>query len=150
MPSVFKQKIQNGEWEPKYPEFAIQDGNPIDRGIADADTVAEDGGELWYMAPDFGPDDLRTSHLWGFRFFAASKHKFLRTLNNGESHLFVRFRPSGRQTSYSEYQYTFAKGQESVGQAVFESMKGHPDPGELVHSELIDKAVPYKPVRRDL
>jgi hypothetical protein len=94
----------------------------------------------WERAPD-------SSHLWGFRFWDAREHRFLKTLFGGESHLEVRFKPSGKKATYSDYRYVFADPDH--GRRVFEAMKAADHPGQVVHSELIGGNVPYYPVSLD-
>lgn len=129
-----------GQWEPLFPAFA-----DTDRAQGRSSGVAEpeghrDGGAEWVRAPD-------SSHLWGFRFFDARQLKFLRTLFGGESHLEVRFKPSGKKATFSDYRYVFRDAAE--GERVFEAMKAADHPGEVVHAELKLKGVTYYPVALD-
>lgn len=128
------------EWEPLYPAFA-DTGRAAGRSSGVSDPTDTGGSSVeWVRSPD-------TSHTWGFRYWDAREHRFLRLLFPGESHLEVRFKPSGRKTTYSDYRYVFADP--AQGERVFKLMQEADHPGEVVHKELIQAGIPYYPVSLD-
>jgi len=124
-------------WTPKYPDFALDYEGAVGDAIQDPATETGGGSVPWTEAP-------ADSHLWGFRFHDARTNSFLRRFRGGVSLLTVRFKPPENNPGkgISEYEYEFANHEQ--GQAVFLAMANHPDPGELVHSELRKKGVPYR------
>lgn len=128
-------------WDPKFPDFALDREGAVGAPIQDPAADTGGGSVSWTMAP---PD----SHLHSFRFHDARTNSFLRKFRGNVSLLTVRFKPpaSNPGKGVSEYEYEFADHE--VGAAVFRAMANHPDPGELVHSELIRKGVPYRPTHK--
>lgn len=126
-------------WQPQFPAFADVPRSEGRSGPVADPASHEDGGAEWVQAP-------ASSHLWGYRFFDARKLKFLKLLFGGESHLEIRFKPSGRQTAYTTYRYVFKDAAE--GERVFERLKAAPQPGKVVHADLIGGGVTYYPVER--
>ncbi len=127
-------------WEPLYPAFAdVPRSEGRSSGVSDP-TDAGGSSVEWVRSPG-------TSHTWGFRYWDAREHKFLKLLFGGESHLEVRFKPSGKKTTYSDYRYVFTDP--ANGQRVFEVMKAADHPGVVVNEELIRAGIPYYPVSLD-
>lgn len=124
-------------WTPKFPEAALNYEGAVGDAIQDPTTQTGGGSVPWTEAP-------ADSHLWGFRFHDARDSSFLRKFRGNVSILSVRFKPPANNPGkgISEYEYEFTDP--ATGAAVFAAMAGHPDPGELVHSELIRKGVPYR------
>lgn len=130
------------KWEPKFPTFADEE-RAVHRAGPVEDVTAPDGSDgsvPWVEAP-------ATSHLWGFRYFDAREHRFLRRFFGGKSHLDLRFRPSGKGTAHSDYRYEFADPEE--GERVFAALKASARPwSEVGRPELIGGKVPYHPIAR--
>ena len=115
-------------WTPSY-DFAAGDRSlevrPLDR--------SDDDNPAWVIAPG-------DSHLERFKFDRSQK---TRTVGITPPTLWVRFKPTAK-TGATEYKYTFPT--DSAGLEVFDKMVGHPDPGEIVWSDLIRQGVPYDKV----
>lgn len=126
-------------WDPKFPDFALDREGAVGAPIQDPDRETGGGSVPWTLAP-------ADSHLWGFRFHDARQISFLRKFRGNVSLLTVRFKPPKTDPGkgFSECEYEFADHE--TGAAVFRAMANHSDPGELVHSELIRKGVPYRKV----
>lgn len=124
-------------WTPKFPEAALDYEGAVGDAITDPEHQTGGGSVPWTKAPG-------DSHLWGFRFHDARAIRFLRRFRGNVSLLTVRFKPPANNPGkgISEYEYEFADHE--AGAAVFRAMVGHPDPGEVVHAELIKKGVPYR------
>lgn len=129
-----------GTWEPLFPAFAdTEAAKGRSSGVTDP---ADTGGSsvTWERAPD-------SSHLYGFRYWDSRQHRFLKLMFGGQSHLEVRFKPSGKKATYSDYRYIFDDPEQ--GKRVFDAMKAAEHPGEVVHRELILAGVTYHPVSLD-
>lgn len=122
-------------WEAKFPDFAdAPNDSPLDTSF----DIGDRPGQIpWTDAPG-------GSHLIGFRFIDArgqtTEGRLRRKFQDGRSELQVRFKATNGRGA-SQYSYYFSD--HSQGEGVFEMMKSAEHPGEIVHSELIKKGVPY-------
>lgn len=120
-------QFRAGEWEPKFPDFALGREGPL------GDSPDDTGAEPWTPAP-------ASSHLSRFRLWDARKYKFLRALLGGVSQLNVVFKANGRSP---ETQYTYEFRDHDQARRVYDAMAAAEHPGEVVHAMLIKEGVPY-------
>lgn len=139
MPRIVRDDGQRGEtWEPMFPDIA----RPTNRGTqreGELHGLNDSGDVPWTSAPS-------TSHLEGFRLFAADDPKqgrFLRRFLGGESTLMIRFKPSGTRGT-TEYHYFFNDAK--TARDVFDQLANADEPGKVVHTVLIGGRVRYKRV----
>jgi hypothetical protein len=131
------QRPTGPQWQPKFPGFS----RPPNKGSqreGELSPLSASGDILWVPAPP-------TSHLEGFRLYDADDEKiggFIRKFLGGESSIQIRFKPSGKQTSATEYHYYFSDAKEARG--VFQQLVEAEHPGEIVHHVLIAQGVRYK------
>jgi hypothetical protein len=100
----------------------------------DDDTESKPGENQGQVLSDWisAPGD---SHVDAFRLIDNSASEF-----GASSHILVRFKGS-RGGTPATYRYTFSK--HYAAKATFEALSGSAHPGEVVHSELKAKNVPY-------
>ena len=120
-------------WVPKFPDASS--AGPAGRAVPDR---LEALPVEWTPAP-------ADSHVLSFRFADGRTNPFLRKFLNGNSYLFVRFKPPPRGGPVTEYQYTYAgPAGAAEGAAVFARLAAHAHPGKVVEQDLIARGTPYE------
>lgn len=115
------------KWEPKYPEFSLVPEAMVPERI-DEETTG------WQSAP-------ADSHVHSFKkIFAMTP---LGREMNGGHQIRVRFKPTNT-APMTEYVYKWQNIAEA--NAVWEMLVSAEHPGEVIHREMIKKAVPYQRV----
>lgn len=128
MPDTVAPPTAQQTWTPTYPDFALH--QPVIGERSDPFQSVP-----WIDAP-------ADSHLLKFRYVAASAMARSDAARLGYmSFLYVVFKATDKAAE-TEYSYQFAN--ESDGSNVLAKMVGHPDPGEIVWSDLRRKKVPYR------